>query len=492
MMIMMMTNRVQAFPLRMRRLLLLQTTHHRHQQHHHQQQELRQLVVVPSMLWYHPTITMMMTTNLQSSSFSSSSSSSSSSLHATGRSSSSHKSARQRRRSRKNNNDNNDITPTPPSSMSTLEWETFDFSESPKWDTRFLEHSSHQDHQPNATTTSTTTSKSSSMTPILHLPSHTTKKKDNNNNNNDHDHDNDIIWKTLIEQETQYDQQLQEQFQRQHQAWEQLDDTLIQQALHVLVPYINKDRWERIQTIFQRRTKQTRFLFENPANPSNVWACLRTLDSFGVQHVDVVIQSGQYQGKAALVQKRGMRTAMGSAKWLTIRNHLSTRQALQELKSKQYYILCTDVNPSSKDIRDVDWDVLSSSSSSGRPIVIVMGNEQYGISQHVKDMADESFYLPMVGFAESFNLSVATAIICAHLSAASSNDNNHDNNNNDNDNNDTIVPSRPSRGPLRRGDLDPHEYQTLLLRGALNSIQHKTAKALLKKHGIQLPNDIIW
>jgi tRNA (guanosine-2'-O-)-methyltransferase len=186
------------------------------------------------------------------------------------------------------------------------------------------------------------------------------------------------------------------------------------------------------------------------------------LDSFGIQHVDVVIQSGRYEGKAALTQKRGMRTAMGSAKWLTLNNHMSTELAIESIRKEDYHIVCTDVNPSSKDIRDVDWD------ASGKKICVIMGNEQRGISQAVKDMADESFYLPMSGMAESFNLSVATSITCAHMSAA----------------------SKEGNGPLRPGDISEHEYKTLLLKGALNSTKPKLALALFKKHGLEFPKEL--
>ena len=54
-----------------------------------------------------------------------------------------------------------------------------------------------------------------------------------------------------------------------------------------------------------------------------------------------------------------------------------------------------------------------------RPICIVMGNEERGISKTLRNLADETFYLPMCGFAESFNLSVATAITLAYMKAAS-------------------------------------------------------------------------
>lgn len=306
------------------------------------------------------------------------------------------------------------------SSLGTLEWSNFDFSDSPKWDGRF------------------------SGDGDIHLAS------DVGN------------WEDIAEAEEQEDVALQKEFERRHKIWDELDDDLIESATDVLRPFLQEERWNRIQSIMQQRTEQTMFLYENPANPSNVFACLRTIDSFGIQNVDVVIKSEKYQGKAALSQKRGMRTAMGSAKWLTIRNHLSTETALERIKKDGYHIICTDVNPESKDVRDIDWD------ASGKKVCVVMGNEQRGISDAVKKLADESFYLPMCGMAESFNLSVATAITCAHMSAA----------------------SKDGRGPLRPGDLSEKEYKTLLLKGVLNSMKPKLARALLKKHGLVFPNEL--
>lgn len=314
---------------------------------------------------------------------------------------------------------------------STLEWETFDFSSSPKWDNRFDGNGSPSDEDAKN---------------AIHVASSTED------------------WRQIEERETREDIALQERFERQHRMWDELDPELVEQATQILLPFIQPERWSRIEDILSKRTQQTRFMFENPANPSNVWACLRTLDSFGIQHVDVVIQSGRYKGKAALTQKRGMRTAMGSAKWLTLKNHLGTKQALESMKREGYHIVCTDVNPNSKDIREMDWD------ASGKKLCVVMGNEQYGISDEVKEMADESFYLPMVGMAESFNLSVATAITCAHLSAESG--------------------QEVGVGPLRSGDLSEKEYKTLLLKGALNSIRHKTAMALFRKHGLDFPKGL--
>jgi len=306
--------------------------------------------------------------------------------------------------------------------LPTLEWDNFDFGENPKWDTRF---------DPNA---------------LRAVVAETQEQLDE-----------------IIDHETKQDKIAAARLDRQWEALEQLDPQLVVDATAALTPYLQPARMDRMNQVLQQRTQHCRFLFENPSNPSNVWACLRTMDSFGLQHVDMVVESQKYVGKTKLAQKQGMRSAMGSAQWLTIRNHLTTRDAVKKLKAKGYRLYASDLNPNAKDIRDISWPE--------DKICIVMGNELTGISDEMRDLADETFVLPMSGFAESFNLSVATAITLAHLSAA----------------------SVKEGGPLRPGDLDGHELNCLRLKGILTSLANKkVAKAVLKRVGLVLPSSIEW
>ncbi len=296
----------------------------------------------------------------------------------------------------------------------------------------------------------------------------------------------------------------------------------VHRAIRVLSPYLRPRRLERIDEVLGARTRHARFLFENPSNPSNVYACLRTLDSFGVQYADVVVRSDAYAGRAALNQKRGMRTAMGSASWMTVRQFGSSDEAVRTLREEEgCLVYASDLNPNARDVRDLTWDVDFDGGGGGggggggddggggegggaakgghRPICIVMGNEERGISDEMRELADQTFYLPMCGFAESFNLSVATAITLAYMKAASGRvgadgaivgDSGTGN--------DVAAGMGPNGGdggigfgPLRPGDLDPHELQCLKLRGVLNSLaQKRLGKILLDREGIILPNSL--
>ena len=356
---------------------------------------------------------------------------------------------------------NNETTTT-----TGLTWEQFEFGPAPKADGRFYETT-------NSTTTTTTTN-----------PSTKTKQE---------------TLEELRAHERAVDAQAAQNHAAVGQAWKAVPSATLQQATALLRPYMSDDRWNRMHTVWQQRTRHVHFVFENPSNPSNVWACLRTLDSFGIQHAHIVMDPDAYAeaGPATLKQKQGMRTAMGSAQWLTIHHyHASSQEALETIHQqfrlerqeneptapesfvsssstttdattqdrgrRSCFVLASDLNPNAVDIREVDWSQFGDT-----PLCIVMGNEERGISSTMREeLADMTFTLPMCGFAESFNLSVATAITLAHLSAASSN----------------------NGGPLRPGDLSPRELQILQVKGALHSVaQKRMATTLLKQHGIVLP-----
>ena len=304
-----------------------------------------------------------------------------------------------------------------------------------------------------------------------------------------------ITYQTYLKSESNLDHNTSKESLKTQSELLSLDPELVQKSIDILAPYIQERRLERINEVLNHRTRHTRFLFENPSNPSNVWACLRTLDSFGIQYVDVIVHSESYQGKAAVNQKRGMRTAMGSAMWMTIRQFGSLESAIRTLRDEEgCLIYASDLNPTAKDVRDLQWDVDldttdttadtvdgSGSKRDQKPVCIVMGNEDCGISDEMRELADETFYLPMSGFAESFNLSVATAITLAYMSAVSGRG----------DECDTTANSNDCKGPLRPGDLDLHEMECLKLKGVLNSLANKRlGPTLLKKEGIILPKSL--
>jgi tRNA (guanosine-2'-O-)-methyltransferase len=212
--------------------------------------------------------------------------------------------------------------------------------------------------------------------------------------------------------------------------WQRVPIETIRESTKILKPIMTDARHTTLSKILSKRTNSVRFLFENPGNPNNVWATLRTLDSFGIQFIDIILN---HNLSATSIRRREMNNALGSQKWMTIHLHENVSTCIQQLKSEGYTIIATDLHEKSFSFKEFNFHSLikqkenktseespvsldSSSEKSESPkIVIVMGNELCGISQEMRESVDLLMHISMKGFAESFNLSVATAIICAML-----------------------------------------------------------------------------
>jgi tRNA (guanosine-2'-O-)-methyltransferase len=211
--------------------------------------------------------------------------------------------------------------------------------------------------------------------------------------------------------------------------WQRIPIETIQKSSKILKPFMTDARHTTLSNILSKRTNHVRFLFENPGNPNNVWATLRTLDSFGIQFIDIILNKNL---SATSIRRREMNNALGSQKWMTINLHENVSTCIHQLKSEGYTIIATDLHEKSSSFKDFDFSSLaknetnssvecsasteaSSKEMESPKFVIVMGNEFVGISQEMRESVDLLMHIPMKGFAESFNLSVATAIICAML-----------------------------------------------------------------------------
>ncbi|GMH91490.1 hypothetical protein TrVE_jg11552 [Triparma verrucosa] len=213
-----------------------------------------------------------------------------------------------------------------------------------------------------------------------------------------------------------------------HSKPAQINPAQLDDAYRIMTPFISAERLATFRKILENRCFNIKLLYESPANPSNVYACLRTLDSFGLQSVDIT--DGIYKeplGKAGdntglMRKKRNKLSAVGSDKWLSVKQWDTTKTPLNEIigtfKEEGYKIYTTSLEGGT-DVREFPFQPVSSSSSSTpttrQKMVICFGNEETGVTPELKSLSDGLFYLPMFGFAESYNLSVATSLTCAYL-----------------------------------------------------------------------------
>ena len=167
---------------------------------------------------------------------------------------------------------------------------------------------------------------------------------------------------------------------------------------------ITDDRWNRFQRVIEERTQYITVVLENIYQPLNASAVLRSADCFGIQDVHVIENHNNFTPDREV--------AMGSSRWLNIKRYNkeenNTIKCIEKLKKEGYRIVAT--TPHTKDSNLQDFDLTKGKTA------LVFGTEMEGITDIALQEADEYLKIPMYGFTESFNLSVAVAVCLQHLS----------------------------------------------------------------------------
>lgn len=162
--------------------------------------------------------------------------------------------------------------------------------------------------------------------------------------------------------------------------------------------FLGDERIGIIKRVLSNRTRYVTVCLEDIYQSQNASAVLRSAEAFGLQDVHIIENSNSFSINPNVVR--------GSDKWLTIHRYdnsaCPTSDAINSLKSKGYRIVATSPHVDGVALEDFDL-------TKGRA-AIFFGNEHNGVSQTLLDQADEFLYIPMYGFTESFNISVAAAM----------------------------------------------------------------------------------
>ncbi len=129
-------------------------------------------------------------------------------------------------------------------------------------------------------------------------------------------------------------------------------------------------------------------------DPHNLGACLRSADAAGVDAV--IVRRHGAAGLGATVSK----VAAGAAESMPFASINNLGKVLNWLREYGVKTIGTS-DSAEKTIYDVEF---------GGHVVLVMGEEHGGVSEHVARRCDELAALPMRGTVPSLNVSVATGI----------------------------------------------------------------------------------
>ncbi|MGZ3724134.1 MAG: TrmH family RNA methyltransferase [Bdellovibrionales bacterium] len=171
-------------------------------------------------------------------------------------------------------------------------------------------------------------------------------------------------------------------------------------VIRLLGPHMTEVRGERMAEVLKYRSLHIVPVLENIYDRGNVSAVMRSAEAFGFLRMCLVDAPGA-KFKAA------NRVSKGAEKWLDTRSYQDPVTVVKDLKRDGYQIWATDLDTQDS-IDTIDWT---------KPTAIVLGNEKDGVSKEMRSMVDGRFRIPMLGFSQSFNISVAASLIFyrAHL-----------------------------------------------------------------------------
>lgn len=188
-----------------------------------------------------------------------------------------------------------------------------------------------------------------------------------------------------------------------------------EEVIAALEPFVTEHRASRLRQVIGDRIGSVTVVVDGLHDPHNGAAIVRSCDAFGVQYFHAIERTEPFAAAHAI--------ARGSQKWVDVRRHDGTASCLAALSG--FTLVAT--HP--------DGDLVPEELAAIPRLALVLGNERHGIAPDLRAACHRAVRVPMIGFVESLNVSVTTAIL---LHAA-------------------------TRG--RSGDLDETTKRTLFARG---------------------------
>lgn len=165
-------------------------------------------------------------------------------------------------------------------------------------------------------------------------------------------------------------------------------------VIEALSSFVSEGRKTKIDKVLSERSSYFVPILEGLYDRGNISAVMRSAEAFGFYKMHIIETCEKF--------KESQRVTQGADKWLDIYRWKNTASCFKNLKSAGFKIYTTHLSEEAQHIEDLDFE--------NHKIAVVLGNEKEGVSKEALELADGNVLLPMVGFTQSFNISVAAAL----------------------------------------------------------------------------------
>ncbi|QUG73382.1 RNA methyltransferase [Borreliella afzelii] len=175
-------------------------------------------------------------------------------------------------------------------------------------------------------------------------------------------------------------------------------DNDVLKRIDVLSEFITDGKKARIEEVLSRRTNYLTFVLEDIVQSHNASATIRTGEILGLSDIYVIDKNNKYTLNPDIT--------LGSSQWINLNKYKNAKFAIDRLKSDGYSIVATSLSEQSVNLENF---------SINNKMAVFFGTELTGLSSEVLEAADLCVKIPMYGFTQSYNISVAVAIVMYSL-----------------------------------------------------------------------------
>lgn len=158
--------------------------------------------------------------------------------------------------------------------------------------------------------------------------------------------------------------------------------------------FLTEKRLKRITDTLKQRQFSLQVAVENIHDPHNVSAIFRTCDAVGVPKVSLIYTIEEFP-------KINKVSSASAFKWVEKEKFNSVEECYDNYRKRGFKIYASILSKEAINLYDMDLT---------QKCLIVLGNENRGVSKEAAELADEKYYIPMRGMVQSLNVSVAAAV----------------------------------------------------------------------------------
>ena len=158
-------------------------------------------------------------------------------------------------------------------------------------------------------------------------------------------------------------------------------------------PMVTEERRARIERVIAGRLKGLACVCENFEKPHNAAAILRTCEALGILNVYVIEEDVPFEPAKGVTQ--------GAEKWLCVHRFRRAERAIAAIKAAGYALYAAVPGEGTLPVEELPCH---------RPLALAFGAEATGLSEVLLSACQGTFCIPMRGFSQSLNVSVAAAI----------------------------------------------------------------------------------